>query len=188
MNLSSFTDKRMTVALTGGIACYKVATVVSRMVQAGGDVTVLMTEGAMRFVAPLTFQSLSGKPVRTSLWQAVDYHDSQHIGLARATDLMLIAPASANTMAKLAHGICDNLVTTVACALPRNVPVLLAPAMNAEMWDHPATQANLKTLHGFGYHTVGPESGWQACRTMGNGRMSEPEAIVEAAGKLLSEK
>ena len=97
MNPSSvLNDKRISVALTGGIACYKVAAAVSRLVQAGGDVTVLMTEAAMRFVAPLTFQSLSGKPVRTSLWQAVDHHDSQHIGLARATDLMLIAPASAN--------------------------------------------------------------------------------------------
>lgn len=179
--------KRILVGLAGGIACYKTATVVSRLVQRGAEVTVLMTESATRFIAPLTFESLSGRQVYTSQWEQVESRDSQHVALARAADLLVIAPASANTVAKLAAGLCDNAVTTVACALPRSTPVLLAPAMNAQMWENPITQRNLDTLRQvLGYHTIGPETGWQACRTQGPGRMSEPEAIVEAVEKLMS--
>jgi phosphopantothenoylcysteine decarboxylase/phosphopantothenate--cysteine ligase len=180
-------DRSVIVALTGGIACYKTATVVSRLTQAGAEVTVLMTDAATRFVGPLTLQSLSGRPVYTSQWQSIENHDAQHIQLARRASLMLIAPASANTIAKLAAGICDNVVTTVACALPRATPMLIAPAMNAEMWENPITQRNLATLRDLlGYHTIGPETGWQACRTQGAGRMSEPESIIEKVNSLLS--
>lgn len=178
--------KRIIVAVTGGIACYKVCTVVSRLAQAGAEVTVLMTESATRFVGSLTFQSLSGRPVHTSQWDSVDAHDSQHIALARGAHLMLIAPASTNTIAKLAAGIADNVVTIVASALPRSTPVVLAPAMNAEMWENPLTQRNLATLKDvLGWKTVGPNEGWQACRTKGFGRMSEPEEILEAVNKIL---
>jgi phosphopantothenoylcysteine decarboxylase/phosphopantothenate--cysteine ligase len=175
------------VALTGGIACYKVATVVSRLVQGGASVRVLMTEGATHFVAPLTFQALSGNPVITSIWQADDRPDSQHIGLARWCDLYILAPATADILAKLAAGICDDVVSLTACALPRTTPVLLAPAMNAQMWENPITQRNLATVKQLlRYQTVGPETGWQACRTAGAGRMSEPEAILEAAAKVMA--
>lgn len=176
------------VAVTGGIAAYKTATLVSRLVQAGTDVTVLMTEAATRFVGPLTFQSLSGRPVYTSQWETNEHHESPHIALARSARLMVIAPASMNTIGKLAHGFADNIVTTVTAALPRGTPVLLAPAMNAEMWAHPITQRNLATLTDtLGYHTVGPDEGWQSCRTSGQGRMSEPEQILEAIQQLLDE-
>lgn len=178
----SLTDKRVLIAVTGGIAAYKACALVSRLVQDGAEVTVLMTEAATRFVGPLTFESLSGRPVHTSQWQQVENHDSQHIALARSADLMVIAPASANTIAKLAAGLCDNVVTTVACAMPRGVPVLLAPAMNAEMWENPITQRNVGTLRDVaGYRFVGPGEGWQACRTKGAGRMSEPEEILDQA-------
>lgn len=183
---AKLTGRRIIVAVTGAIACYKSCTLVSRLAQAGAEVTVLMTASAERFVTSLTFQTLSGRPVYTSLWEAQENFDAQHIGLARAADVMVIAPASANTIAKLAHGICDNVVTTVATALPRETPVLLGPAMNAEMWANPITQQNVTTLREvLGYHMVGPGTGWQACRTEGAGRMSEPDEIVEAIGGLL---
>jgi len=181
--------RRVLVALTGGIACYKTATVVSRLAQRGADVRVLMTEAATRFVGPLTFQSLSGKPVVTSIWDAHDHHDSQHIGLARWGELLIIAPASADILAKLAAGLCDDVVSLVAASLPRDTPVLLAPAMNADMWANPITQRNVETLRSpLGYSLVGPEEGWQACRTTGPGRMAEPDAILDAAVTLLQKR
>ncbi len=170
------------VGITGGIACYKTATVVSGLVQAGAIVRVVMTEAATRFVAPLTFASLSGSPVVTSVWDAPDHHDSPHVELARWADLMIVAPATANSIAKLAHGLCDDVVCLCACALRTDTPVLLAPAMNEQMWRNPITQRNLRTVEDvLGYHTVGPDDGWQACRTRGAGRMSEPAAILKVA-------
>ncbi|MBI1336732.1 MAG: hypothetical protein GC164_07200 [Phycisphaera sp.] len=187
---SPVAGRKVLVAVTGGIACYKIATVVSRLVQAGGVVRVIMTESATRFVTPLTFQSLSGHSVLTSTWQADDHPDSQHVGLARWCELMLIAPATADILAKLAAGTCDDLVTLTACALPRSpkmTPVLIVPAMNAQMWENPVTRRNVKTVNDvLGYTSIGPETGWQACRTQGAGRMSEPEAIVDAVGKALA--
>ncbi len=173
------------VALTGGIACYKTATLVSRLVQAKAIVRVLMTDAATRFVTPLTLQSLSGQSVITSIWQADDRPDSQHIGVARWCDLMIIAPASANTIARLAHGLCDDVVSLVATALPRDTPLLLAPAMNADMWANPAVQRNVAQLRDDGVRFIGPEEGWQACRTKGAGRMSEPDAILTAIATAL---
>lgn len=187
---AAFAGRKILVGVTGGIACYKSAALVSRLVQAGATVRVIMTEAATRFVTPLTFQALSGQSVLTSIWQADDRPDSQHIGLARWCDLFLIAPASADILAKLAHGLTDDLISLTACALPRSpqrTPVLLAPAMNAQMWANPITQKNVATLKDvLGWQTVDPESGWQACRTAGEGRMSEPEAIFEAAQKILA--
>ncbi|MEX2673684.1 MAG: flavoprotein [Phycisphaeraceae bacterium] len=184
-----FHERSLIVALTGGIACYKTCTLVSRLAQGGASVTVLMSDAATRFVTPMTFESLSGRPVHTSPWQAYDAHDSQHIALARSADAMIIAPASTNTIAKLAHGLCDNVVTIVAAALPTTTPVLLAPAMNEQMWQHAITQKNLRILkNDLGYHTVGPEEGWQACRTRGVGRMSEPETILKAIPPLFDQR
>lgn len=183
----SLSGKRIAVALTGGISCYKIASLVSRLVQQGADVRVLMTDAATRFVGPLTFQSLSGKAVLTSIWQADDHPDSQHIGVARWCDLMLIAPATANILAKLAHGLTDDVVSLVATALPNGFPLLLAPAMNADMWANPIVQKNVATLKALPNVTlIGPETGWQACRTEGAGRMSEVEAILEAIIKQIS--
>jgi phosphopantothenoylcysteine decarboxylase/phosphopantothenate--cysteine ligase len=169
------------VALTGGIACYKAATVVSRLAQAGAQVQVLMTESATRFIAPLTLQSLSNRPVVLSLWQSQEHYDAQHIALARWAELMLIAPCTANTIAKLAAGICDEPVSLTAYSLPSDTPTLIAPAMNADMWANPITDRNLATLTQLRrVSLIGPEMGWQACRTSGAGRMSEPEAVVQA--------
>jgi phosphopantothenoylcysteine decarboxylase len=193
-----FTGRKVLIGVTGGIACYKTAILVSRLVQAGAQVRVMMTEAATRFVGPLTFQSLSGHSVITSIWQADDHPDSQHVGLARWCDLLIIAPASADMLAKIAAGICDDVVSLTACALPKGgqgsgkksgTPALLAPAMNADMWESPVTQRNVATVREvLGFAMVGPEEGWQACRTRGMGRMSEPEAIMEAARKILAEQ
>ena len=178
--------RKVIVAVTGGIAVSKVAAVTTTLVLSDATVRVIMTEAATRFVTPLTFQSLSGHTVITSIWQADDRPDSQHIGLARWCDLFIIAPASADMIAKLAAGICDDVVSLTACAIPRGTPVLLAPAMNADMWANPIVQRNLATVKDtLGYQTVGPDEGWQACRTSGAGRMSEPEKILEAASVMM---
>lgn len=181
------TDRKVIVAVTGGIACYKAAYIVSHLAQTGVAVRVLMTESATQFVTPLTFRSLSNAPVVTSLWDSHEHHDAQHVALARWCDLMVIAPASANTIAKLAAGLCDDAVSLTAAVIGSSKPILLAPAMNADMWANPITQRNVATVKQLlGCHTVGPEAGWQACRTTGPGRMSEPEAILNAAMAILS--
>lgn len=181
--------RKVLVGVTGGIAAYKTATLVSRLAQSGAAVRVVMTEAATHFITPLTLQALSGRPVLTSIWQSDDQPESQHIGLARWCDLFIIAPCSADMLARLATGLTDDLVSLTACALPRSpkmTPVLLAPAMNAAMWENPIVQRNLATaVETLGYQTVGPEEGWQACRTSGAGRMSEPDAIFEAAKRVL---
>ena len=175
-------DKKVLVALSGGIACYKVATLVSRLVQAGAEVRVIMTEAATKFITPLTLQSLSGHPVLTSIWEHDDRPDSQHVGLARWCDVLAIAPCSADMIAKLAHGLTPDIVSLTASALPAETPLLLAPAMNADMWANPVCQRNLSLLRELlpNLNEIGPDEGWQACRTQGGGRMSEPEAIRDA--------
>lgn len=179
--------RRVLVAVTGGIACYKSATLVSRLVQAGAVVRVIMTEAATRFVGPLTFQALTGRSVLSSVWQADDHPESQHIGLARWAELVIVAPASADILAKLAHGICDDLVSLTCCALPADTAVLVAPAMNSDMWANPIVQRNVANVRDvLGYTMVGPDEGWQACRTSGAGRMSEAEAIFDAAATMLT--
>ncbi|MEM9883081.1 MAG: flavoprotein [Planctomycetota bacterium] len=173
--------RRVLVGVTGGIAAYKTAALVSHLVQAGADVRVVMTDAAVRFVAPLTFQSLSGHPVLTSVWDHDDRPDSQHVGLARWCDLFVVAPCTADTLAKFAAGLTPDPVTLTASALPAEIPLLLAPAMNADMWAHPVVQRNLTTLRDLlpNLHEVSPDSGWQACRTSGAGRMAQPETIFE---------
>lgn len=179
--------RKILVALSGGIACYKTATLVSRLVQHGATVRVLMTESATHFVTPLTFQSLSGSPVITSIWQHDDHPDSQHIGLARWCDLLVIAPATANLIGRIAHGLADDVVTLVACALPAPTPVLFCPAMNSDMWQNPLVQQNVQNLRDLlGWQMVGPDEGWQACRTAGPGRMSQPERIFDVTLETLN--
>jgi len=177
---------RIIIGITGGIAVYKVATVVSRLSQSGADVTVVMTEAATRFVAPLTFQALSANPVYTSPWDHIESRDPQHISLALRADVCVIAPCTMDCMAKLATGRTDDVVTLIVSAIDRaKTPVLLAPSMNSVMWSQASTQRNLATLRADGFGMIGPDDGWQACRHTGTGRMSEPEAILEAiAGAL----
>ena len=177
------------VCVTGGIAAYKTCTVASRLAQAGAQVTVDMTPAATKFVTPLTFQALSGRPVYTSPWEHSESQDPQHISLARAVDIAIVAPCTMDTLAKLATGRTDDVVTLILSAVDRaKTPVLLAPSMNAVMWEQASNQRNLKTLAGDGFEFVGPTDGWQACRTNGTGRMAEPEeilaAIVERLGKV----
>ncbi|MCL4196621.1 MAG: hypothetical protein KJZ69_03940 [Phycisphaerales bacterium] len=185
-SLAAVRGRSVVVGLTGGIACYKTAFIVSRLAQAGAQVTVLMTEAATRFVAPLTFQALSGRPVYTSQWEHVESQDPQHISLARSASLMLIAPCTMDMMAKLATGRTGDVVSLVSSAIDRTKqPCLLAPSMNAVMWGQPATQRALKQLREDGFTIIGPDSGWQACRTQGPGRMSEPEEILAAVAQAI---
>lgn len=177
--------KRLLVCVCGGIAAYKTATVVSRLSQAGASVSVAMTASATRFVSALTFQALSGRAVYTDPWEHIESQDPQHISLARGVDAALVAPCTMDAIARLATGRADDIVSLLLSAVDRSrTPVLLAPAMNEVMWGQPATQRNVETLRGDGYAFVGPGTGWQACRTVGDGRMSEPEEIVSVLGGL----
>ncbi len=173
--------KRILVGVTGGIAAYKVATVVSRLAQAGAQVTVAMTEAATKFVTPLTFQALSGRPVYTSAWEHIESSDPQHVSLATASDLAVVAPCTMDCLAKIATGRTDDVVTLILSAIDRaKTPVLLCPSMNAAMWGQASTQRNVKQVAADGFELVGPDEGWQACRTVGTGRMTEPEDILLA--------
>ena len=169
--------KRITLGVTGGIAAYKAAELVRQLVKLGATVRVVMTEAATRFVTPVTFQALSGHPVYCDQWDARVANNMAHIELSREADLILVAPASADFLAKLAHGLADDLLSTLALA--RNCPLLAAPAMNLQMWSNPATQRNVATLRSDGIALLGPASGDQACGEVGLGRMIEAEEIVE---------
>ena len=164
------------VCVGGGIAAYKTATLVSRLAQAGCGVTVAMSESAQRFVGPATFEALSGRSVVTDMWNGDG--EIQHLKHSERADLMVVAPATANTIGKLVGGIADGVIT--ALLLGAACPVMLAPAMNTHMWDHPAVQRNVAWLAEQGFLLVGPNSGWQACRAVGAGRMAEPEELLEA--------
>lgn len=167
------------VGLSGGIACYKVASVVSALAQQGVEVTVAMTDAAARFVTPLTFQALSGRPVYDNQWSHIESHDPQHISLARAADVMLIAPCSMDMLAKLTHGRTDDVVSLIASAVDlKRQKVMLAPSMNEVMYKQPSTQRNLAQLREDGFEIIEPGTGWQACRTEGVGRLAEPAEIL----------
>jgi phosphopantothenoylcysteine decarboxylase/phosphopantothenate--cysteine ligase len=175
-----FRGRRVLVGVTGGIAAYKACHIVSRLAQAGAGVTVAMTEAATRFVTPLTFQALSGRPVYTSAWEHVESHDPQHVSLAREAAVAIVAPATMDCLAKLATGRTEDVVTLILSAIDRSkTPVFLAPSMNDAMWNQPSTQRNVRQLVDDGFHLIGPGEGWQACRTVGAGRMTEPAQILE---------
>ena len=176
MNTNGLTDTRVLLGVSGGIAAYKAAELVRRLGDAGADVRVVLTANAARFVTALTFQALSGNPVRSGLWDESAEAAMGHIELARWADEVLIAPASADLIARLAHGHADDLLTTLCLATA--APVRVAPAMNQQMWAHPATQANLALLRERGVRVLGPDSGSQACGDVGAGRLLEPDAIV----------
>jgi len=192
MTIRVLQNKHILLGVTGGVAAYKAAFLASRLTQAGASVDVVMTEAAARLVAPLTFQAVTQRAVHTDLFvlpadsgtdaRAGDIH-IPHIALAKAADLLLIAPATGNTLAKLAHGLADNLLAAIALATP--APLLIAPAMESAMWAHPATQANVATLVARGATLVGPAAGHLASGAAGVGRMSEPEEILEMARVVL---
>lgn len=177
--------REVIVGVCGGIACYKVAEVVSKLVQLGAGVTVVMTREAQKFVTPLTLEALSGRSVRTDTFDLVESSDPQHIKLTERADLMLVAPATTNMIAKVAHGLCDDLVSLMVCAAA--CPVVFAPAMNTRMWENPIAQDNYAKLSNLGYRFIGPESGWLACRNTGYGRLAEPSRIVEEVHRMLTD-
>ncbi len=167
---------RLLLGVTGGIAAYKGLELVRRLCDRGYEVQVVMTEAAIRFVGPASFQALSGRPVRTDLWDAGAEAGMGHIELARWADLVLVAPASAHSLARLAHGLADDLLGTLCLAT--QAPLAVAPAMNRVMWEHPATQANVALLASRGVRIWGPGEGLQACGEEGEGRQLEPDDLV----------
>lgn len=182
----TLTGKRILLGLTGGIAAYKSAELARRLVKAGNDVRVVMTEAAGRFITPVTMQALTGQAVWSDLWDARVPDNMGHIELSRDRDLIVVAPASADFLAKLANGLADDLLSTLCVA--RRCPLLVAPAMNVEMWQNPATQRNIDRLHGDGVMFAGPAAGDQACGEVGLGRMLEPADIAREVEALFAPK
>src|SRR6267143_4447010 len=178
--------KRILLGITGGIAAYKAAALVRLLVRAGADVRVAMTEAATRFVTPVTFQALSNQPVWSDLWDQRVPDAMGHIQLSRDRELIVVAPTSADFMAKVAHGFADDLLSALCVA--RRCPLILAPAMNVEMWENAATQRNLQLLREDGVLLAGPAAGDQACGEVGMGRMLEPAAIAADIAALLAPK
>jgi phosphopantothenoylcysteine decarboxylase/phosphopantothenate--cysteine ligase len=176
MNLAG---KKIVLGLTGGIACYKAAEFARALVKAGASVQVVMTEAARHFITPVTMQALSGHIVFTDQWDSRVANNMAHIDLSRDADAIIIAPCSADFMRKLVHGAADDLLSTLCLARPHDVPLLVAPAMNVEMWDKPATQRNVTQLKSDGVTLLGPAAGDQACGETGLGRMLEPEQLLE---------
>ncbi len=173
--------KQVLLALSGGVACYKVAELTRLLVKAGATVQVMMSEAAEAFITPVTMQALSNRPVYTSQWDAREPNNMAHINLSREADVMLIAPASADMIARLVQGRADELVSLTALARPRErCGLLVAPAMNREMWTHPATQRNIAQLQADGAQLLGPGHGDQACGEVGDGRMLEPQQLLDA--------
>lgn len=171
------------IGVTGGVAAYKTAALVSKLVQAGHGVSVVMTASAEEFVGAATFRALTGRGVATHSFPPNTHPLGPHIELARQADLLCIAPATANILAKAAGGIADDLLSTLLLSFEG--PVLMAPAMNCEMWAKPAVQRNVAQVKEDGVHLVGPDEGWLSCRDKGAGRMSEPDAIAAEIEKLL---
>ena len=175
--MTTLAGKRVVLGVTGGIAAYKAAALVREMKKAGAEIRVVMTPAATAFVAPLTFQALSGQPVRTVLLDPGEESGMDHIALARWAELIVVAPATADFIARLSHGLADDLLATLCLAT--DAPIALAPAMNHRMWEAAATRANVETLRQRGVRLLGPAEGDQACGETGPGRMLEPEAILD---------
>ncbi|MFK7817296.1 MAG: flavoprotein [Planctomycetaceae bacterium] len=174
-------DREILVGITGGIAAYKTADLVSRLVQNEARVSVVMTDSATKFIGATTFEALTGRPVNIGLFNPQEHHQGEHIGLARRAELTVIAPATASTMARIANGMSDDLLST--CVLVTTAPVLLAPAMNCEMWDKASVQRNVNQIKADGHHIIEPGSGWLSCGQVGAGRMAEPSEIFDRIEK-----
>jgi len=177
--MKELTGKKIVLGLSGGVACYKAAELCRAFTKAGASVQVVMTEAATHFITAVTMQALSGRPVFTDQWDPRVNNNMAHIDVTRDADAIIIAPCSADFIRKLAHGACDDLLSTMCVARPRHVPLLIAPAMNVEMWQNPATQRNVQTLRDDGVVLFGPAAGDQACGEVGFGRMLEPEQLLE---------
>ena len=171
--------KKIVLGLTGGVACYKAAELTRALTKAGATVQVVMTDAATHFITPVTMQALSGNPVVTDQWDARVSNNMPHIDLTRDADAIVIAPCSADFIFKLAHGACDDLLSTLCVARPETLRLLVAPAMNVEMWQNPATKRNVAQLRADGIAVLGPDAGEQACGETGMGRMLEPEQLLE---------
>jgi phosphopantothenoylcysteine decarboxylase/phosphopantothenate--cysteine ligase len=185
MGAGVFQDRNILLGVTGGIAAYKAVDLAGKLTAAGAGVRTVMTESACRLVAPKSFEAVTGAPVFTSLWDSPQGHQISHIALADWAQIVVVAPATADILAKVAHGICDDLLSTVLCTCWA-APTLFAPAMNTRMWENPATQHNVQTLSGRGICLVGPCAGRLACGTEGMGRMAEPQDILAAIEEMAS--
>ncbi len=181
--------RHVVLGLTGGVACYKSAELARELQREGATVQVVMTDAAQRFVTPMTMQALTGRPVATTQWDAREADHMPHIRLSREADAIVVAPATADFIARLAHGRADELLSLTCVARPvERCALLVAPAMNREMWAHPATQRNVAQIVADGAVVVGPDSGDQACGEVGDGRMLEPQALCDAVVALLQPK
>jgi len=182
-------DKKILIGVTGGIAAYKTCSLVNMFLKEGADVKVVMTHGATKFVTPLTFQSLTNHPVYLDMWQTYNKEEVEHISLAKWADIMVISPATANIIGKIAHGIADNLLTTVVMALPKETSVLIVPAMNTNMWENSIVQKNIDTLKkDKKYLFMETREGILACRDEGSGKIADNEDILKEAKKILLKK
>ena len=177
-------NREILLGVSGGVAAYKAADLCSRLVQRGARITVIMTESAHHFIGATTFEALTGRPVYSHAFEAKEHFQGEHIGLAKRAKLLVIAPATAQTIARLAHGMADDLLSTAA--LVTTAPVIVAPAMNCDMWAKPAVQRNVAQLIADGLHLVGPDQGWLSCGQIGEGRMADPAAIVTRAEELMA--
>ncbi len=187
--MNDLANKHIVLGLSGGIACYKAAELCRALVKEGASVQVVMTEAAAQFITPVTMQALSNRAVYTSQWDAREPNNMAHINLSREADAILVAPASADFMAKLLHGRADDLLSLMCLARPLDtVPLLLAPAMNREMWAHPATQRNMAQLRADGAQVLGVGQGEQACGETGDGRMLEPDELLQEVVALFQPK
>ena len=186
---SPLAGRHLVLGLSGGIACYKAAELCRALVKAGATVQVVMTDAAAQFITPVTLQALSGRPVYSSQWDAREGNNMAHINLSRQADAIVVAPASADFMAKLLHGGADELLSLMCLARPiERVPLVLAPAMNREMYAHPATQRNIAQLRADGSHVLGVGAGEQACGEVGDGRMLEPDELLEELNAFFTPK
>lgn len=184
MDFAGLAKQKIVLGITGGIAAYKSAELCRQLRKAGAEVRVVMTDSAKQFITPLTMQALSGYPVHDSLWDVAAEAAMGHIELARWATLILIAPASADVMAKLAHGFANDLLTTICLAT--TAKIFIAPAMNQQMWQNKITQENYHRLIHLGFNILNPDSGSQACGEVGPGRMQEPENIIQQLNQLFS--
>ena len=182
--VSSLADRSVLLIVAGGIAAYKALELVRLLTGAGARVRAVLTAGGAEFVTPLSLQALTGERVQTELFSLTDESEMGHIEFSRASDLVVVAPASADILARMAAGLASDLATTLLLATDK--PVLVAPAMNVRMWEHAATVANMATLRARGIHVVGPDQGVMACKEWGFGRLSEPPAILHAIERLLA--
>ena len=184
-----FTNLNILLGVTGGVAAYKAVDLASKLTAAEANVQTVMTENACRFIGPVSFEAVTGSAVQTTMWNSPEDYKIGHIALADWSDIIIVAPASANIIGKIANGICDDLLSTVICAcwpLIRSGKAILAPAMNNNMWENPAVQKNIETVKKMGFQLTGPAEGRLACGTKGLGRMSEPQEILEAVEKIAS--